>query len=700
MMTTTQATVRTDSDVLLDVRDLTVAFGEGTQEVRAVDRVSFTLGRGEVLGVVGESGSGKSVTALSVLRLLPSAARVSATSVQFEDVDLANASERSLRHVRGARIGFVFQDPFTSLNPVLTVGAQIAEGIRLHDRSVSRRAARERAVELLDEVRIPNARSRSVAYPHELSGGIRQRVAIAIAICNSPELLIADEPTTALDVTTQAEVLQLLRRAREAVGAAMILISHDLGLVGQQANRIAVMYRGRIMETGSTAQILREPRHPYTVALLRSRPSLGERRRLIPIAGSPPSPFDVLPGCPFAPRCDQSRGRERCTAEVPPLRLVGEHLVACHFAEEPPFVEPAAEVAAPPVFAAGGAPPLLEVEELTKKFNVSRGLFGRRRDVISAVDGLDFSIAPGRTLALVGESGCGKTTTARAVLRLIEPTSGRLTFDGEDIRAFAPETLRKFRARAQIVLQDPYRSLNPRKTAGETIAEPLRVHRQLRGNELDIAVIDALTSVGLHSQFRDRFPHELSGGQRQRVSIARSLGLNPALLVLDEPVSALDVSIQAQILNLLQDLQRERDIAFLLISHDLAVVRNLADDVAIMYFGQIVERAPVDEIFDNPVHPYTQALLAAVPDIDMLDAQPVVLGELPSAFAPPPGCRFHTRCPRAQDRCRIEAPEPRHLPSAQNHEFACHYPGPADRAVARVECALAARSVPDTGVSR
>jgi len=617
-------------DPVLQVADLVVDIGTESGAVRAVDGVSFAVGRGEVLGLVGESGSGKSITALSLLRLLPDRASVIAGSVRLGDIDVLALPEDRLRSIRGRRMSMVFQDPLTSLNPLMTIGRQLIEAYRLHDGSVTRAEGRRRAAELLGTVGFPDPARVLDSYPHELSGGMRQRAVIVQAVCNGPDLLIADEPTTALDVTTQAQVLDALQAARETAGSAMLLISHDLGLVGERADRVAVMYYGRIVETGPTDEVLNHPSHPYTAGLLASRPSLKRRRRLLAIPGSPPGPLEAFAGCAFAPRC--SRRQDLCTRDDPVLApLPGRpSAAACHFAGPGPSLDGSAgsvedraasfgseRPEAEPTIAAAKvtANLLVSVGGLVKDFRPRARILGRRATAgVRAVDGVSFTIVPGRTLALVGESGSGKSTVARAVLRLVEPTAGSVEIDGTDVVHMGTRALRQFRTRAQLVQQDPLSALNPRMTVGDAIAEPLRVHARLGGSEVRSRTTALLESVGLRAEHARRFPHEFSGGQRQRVCIARALAPEPRLLILDEPVSSLDVSIQAQILDLLAGLQAERGLAYLFITHDLAVVRAVADDVVVLRNGVVVERGTVDEVLGSPQHPYTQALLAAVPD--------------------------------------------------------------------------------------
>ncbi|WP_049575213.1 ABC transporter ATP-binding protein, partial [Streptomyces sp. SBT349] len=566
----------------------------------------------------------------------------------------------------------------SALNPVQRVGDQIAEALLVHDRALSTATARARAVELLARVGVPDPEQRYHGYPHQFSGGMCQRAVIAMAIANQPKVLIADEPTTALDVSVQAQVLQLLRVAAEETGAATVLISHDLGVVAETADRLCVMYAGRVVETGPVAALFAGPRHPYTAALLASLPRLDARvGRLVPIPGLPPDLVDPPPGCAFAPRCPVGKDRPRCTELRPEPRGTGAARSACHFPDEaaavltrePPRPSPAA--ASRGATAEGG--PVLHVRDLHKRYPVRAGVFSRARSWVRAVDGVSLEIGAGRTLGLVGESGCGKSTLARMLLRLVDPTEGDITVEGRDLVAAGRGELRRIRQRVQMVYQDPFASLNPRQNVGNTVAEPLRLAGGFSRAERRARVLSLFERVGLRPEHADRFPAEFSGGQRQRVAIARALALEPRLLILDEPVSALDVSVQAQVLNLLADLQAESGMAYLFVSHDLSVVRQVADEVAVMYLGRIVESGGVERVYRSPRHPYTAALLASVPVPDpagRAERQRVPLGgEVPSPADPPSGCRFRTRCPLAEARCAESEPVLRVIDGGST---ACH----------------------------
>ncbi|MGU3330272.1 ABC transporter ATP-binding protein [Methylobacterium mesophilicum] len=555
------------TDPILSVRDLTAAFRSDGRWREVVHGVAFDIGPRETVALVGESGSGKSVTAMSIMRLLARDASRVGGSVRFEGRELLTASEAEMRQVRGDAIAMIFQEPMTSLNPVLTVGFQIAEALIRH-RGLSRAAAEAEVVRLLDKVRIPGARSRIHQYPHLFSGGMRQRVMIAMALACRPKLLIADEPTTALDVTIQAQILDLIKSLQDEEGMSVLFITHDMGVVAEIADRTVVMYRGRAVEAGPTARIFSAPEDPYTRALLAAVPRLGA------MAGrARPMRFPVI---------DRATGVAEPTPETPDTVKAA----AC---------------------------PVLEVRDLTTRFEIRSGLFGRVTGRVHAVERVSFSLAAGETLALVGESGCGKSTTGRSILRLVEPLSGSVLLDGEDLIGLDAKTLRTRRQRMQMIFQDPFASLDPRMSVGAAVAEPLLINRLATGREARARAEALLTRVGLPAEAAGRFPHEFSGGQRQRICIARALALRPRLIVADEAVSALDVSVKAQVVNLMLDLQAEMGLAYLFISHDMAVVERVSHRVAVMYLGEIVEIGPRAAVFGDPQHPYTKKLLAAVP---------------------------------------------------------------------------------------
>ncbi|RBM18334.1 glutathione ABC transporter ATP-binding protein [Prauserella sp. PE36] len=660
-----------DGGPVLRVRDLRVGFTGNGAEVVAAGGLDFEVRPGETLGIVGESGSGKSATVAAVMGLLPGTASVRAGEISLLGEDLLRVSPRRLRQLRGNDVAMVFQDPMTSLDPVMTIGDQIGEAITAHQHDLSKARVRERAAELLSLVGVSSPERRLDQYPHEFSGGMRQRVVIAMAIANDPRLLIADEPTTALDVTVQAQVLEALRAARDATGAATILITHDLGVVAEMADRLVVMYAGRIVEHGPVREVLRDPRHPYTRGLLDGLPRLDRRvARLRPIPGQPPDLAAIPGACAFHERCALSQDRARCREERPALRVTATgRESACHFAEE---VAGAGAEPDEPRTAGTPGPVVLEVRDLVKRFPDRRS----GRGEVSAVDGVSFALRAGETLGVVGESGCGKSTVGRAIVRLLEPSGGRIVFHGTDLTAANRRALRAAARGLQLVFQDPFASLNPRMTVRQVLAEPLRVHRLVTGDRIAARVTELMDLVRLNPEHADRYPHEFSGGQRQRVAVARALAMEPSVLVLDEPVSALDVSIQAQVLNMLDRVQRELGLAYVFISHDLSVVRHLCDRIAVMYLGRIVELADNGELYERPAHPYTQALLSAVPVPDPDQARRrdriILRGAPPSPAAPPSGCRFRTRCWRAEQRCADETP-PLVPHGTVAHPVACHF---------------------------
>ncbi len=667
------------SPYLLEVEDLHVHFVTSRGIVRAVEGISYRVRPGEVVALVGESGCGKSVSALAVMRLLAKpAGRIVKGRVLFQGRDLLALSEDDMRELRGRDIAMVFQEPMTSLNPVLTIGFQIMETLIVHF-GWNEARARTRALELMKLVGIPDGERRLDQYPHQFSGGMRQRAMIAIALACNPKLIIADEPTTALDVTIQAQILQLMKDLSRDLGIALVVITHNLGVVARYADRVNVMYAARIAEQASADKLFATPRHPYTQGLMRSVPRLDKPRtaRLETIEGLPPNLLNPPAGCRFAERCFAVA--DECRNSVPPLEEVSaDHHVACWRVRQIATAKRAdtasATVADRTKAAVSSAIPVIEVRDLAKHFAVkAKGAAGGRA-VVRAVSNVSFQVPPGRTLGLVGESGCGKTTVGRLILNLETPTSGRVMFEGRDLAEGGANGIKAMRRRVQAVFQDPYSSLNPRMTVGQIIAEPLLVHKLVEGRKAaKERVAELLSSVGLFPYMAERYPHELSGGQRQRVGVARALGMNPSFIVCDEPVSALDVSIQAQIINLLEDLQAKFGITYLFIAHDLAVVRHIAHQVAVMYLGRIMEVADRDTLYDSPVHPYTQALLAAAPtpDPEAERRRPHALlsGEVPSPLSPPSGCVFSTRCPRATEDCKVTVPDLKTI--GPGHQAAC-----------------------------
>ena len=669
----------------LRVRGLTVTFVGSGRAVPAVRGIDFDVDANQVLGIVGESGSGKSVASLAISGLLPPTAHVTG-SIQLDGVEVTTLDPESMRKMRGRDVGMVFQDPTTTLNPVFPIGRQVIEGQVSHGQVAPGQAA-QRAIELLREVDIPDPQNRVNQYPHQFSGGMRQRAVIAMAMSGRPRLIIADEPTTALDVTVQAQVLAVLAKRQADTGAAVILITHDLGVVAEVAHKVAVMYGGRIVESGPVQDIFTQPRHPYTVGLLRSIPRIDTLdSRLVPIMGQPPTPTQLPSGCTFHPRCAIGRDRPVCAAQDPALQAVGDgHSSACHFPDEVArLLADTAPVAhaAPDAGQALSARPgqaLLEVERLQVFYPVKSGLLRRRTGWVRAVDGVSLALRAGETVGLVGESGCGKTTAGRAIMGLIPKTGGRVSFDGQDITSLPREGMRRVRRHMQYIFQDPYSSLNPVLSVGDIVAEPLRIHGLFDSLGGARWVSELFELVGLSSTMVNRYPQEFSGGQRQRIGIARALALKPRLLILDEPVAALDVSIQAQVINLLQDLQRELSLAYLFIAHDLSVVRHISDRVAVMYLGRIVEESTKSTLYQTPTHPYTQSLMSAVPVPDpsaRATRRRILLeGDIPNPASPPTGCHFHPRCFKATELCRRESPPYVAYPGLPTH-VACHHAGP------------------------
>ena len=603
---------------LLEVRDLTVTFPTDAEQVAAVRGMNFHVDPGEVVALVGESGAGKSASAMAVVGLLPEYAEVSG-SIRLHGDELLGLSDQRMSRIRGKTIGTVFQDPMSALTPVYTVGDQIAEALEVHDREISRQGARARAVELLELVGIAQPERRARSFPHELSGGERQRVVIAIAIANDPDLLICDEPTTALDVTVQAQILEVLKTARDVTGAGVLIITHDLGVVAEFADRALVMYAGRAVEVADVDVLYRDRRMPYTVGLLGSVPRLDapQGARLVPIPGAPPSLAALPPGCPFAPRCPLVI--DECRAAEPELLAVGpDHRAAC-IRTAHVRGRSAADIygvsTAPPADAKApvDAPLVLRVRDLVKTFTLTTGVVLRRHvGEVRAVDGVSFELEEGRTLGIVGESGSGKSTTLHQILDLAVPQAGSIEVLGADVASLDRRARRALRGDLQVVFQDPVASLDPRLPVFDVLAEPLQANG-FDKNRVDERVAELLGIVGLRREDASRYPAEFSGGQKQRIGIARALALQPKILALDEPVSALDVSIQAGIINLLLDLQQQFGLSYLFVSHDLSVVKHLAHRVAVMYKGTIVEQGDGDRVFSNPKHDYTRRLLAAVP---------------------------------------------------------------------------------------
>lgn len=696
---TTASRGAVDEAPVLEVENLSVTFPQRkSAPVQAVRGVSYSVKKGEFLAIVGESGSGKSVSSTAVMGLLPSTAQISG-DIRYKGESLIGKTDHQMSRLRGSNIAMVFQDPLSALNPVHPVGKQIVEALIIHDPKLSKEAAWERAVELLRIVGIPDPENRANAFPHEYSGGMRQRAMIAIAIANDPDLIIADEPTTALDVTIQAQIMELLRKAQEITGAAIVLITHDLGVVAGYADKVAVMYAGKLIETGSIDDIFYRPRMPYTIGLLRSVPNVvtAGKERLVPLEGRPPQ-LNALPkGCPFAQRCPIAV--EACLEIEPDLQEVhGEvaaaesvvdsegHFAACIRADE---IESGAlkahEVFPRPepveIVDRSGREKVLEVTDLVKHFPLTKGaVFRRRVGTVRAVDGISFELQTGQTLGLVGESGCGKSTAVTQVMEMKKPQSGTITINGIDVESASPQQRREMRKDVQIVFQNPSAALDPRLPVLDIVGEPLTAHG-VSAADREKRVGDMLELVGLDRSMASRYPHEFSGGQKQRIGIARALITDPKVLVLDEPVSALDVSIQAGVINLLEDLRDRLGLSYVFVAHDLAVVRQISDVIAVMYLGRIIEYGPVADVYENPKHPYTRALISAVPvpdpEVESARTQVLLEGDLPAPTQEFTGCAFVSRCPLyklldadAQAKCREVSPE---LRKVGESAAACHH---------------------------
>ncbi|HMK61971.1 MAG TPA: ABC transporter ATP-binding protein [Acidimicrobiales bacterium] len=685
---------------LLEIENLKTEFRLRTSTVTAVDSVSLTVGEGESVGLVGESGCGKTTVGLSIMQLLPNVGHVVGGSIRLAGRDLVPLTEKEMSEVRGEQIGMVFQDPLTSLNPTMTIGNQIGESVRLH-RGATKQQARERALEVLRLVEMPRPEERLDAYPHQLSGGLRQRVMIAMALACEPKLLIADEPTTALDVTIQAQILDLLDRLRAELGMSVILITHDLAVVAARTDRVLVMYAGKIIEVATTDDLYTEMRHPYAEALLASVAKLDQDASvpLVSIAGLPPDLSRPIDHCRFSARCRY--GQPDCTQREPPLVQASNaksgHLAACFhqvdvdpntIAKRPEAVAKSADVSVK-VDEVGLArqraradslarqPVLVKLDHVVKEFPVTAGaVLQRKVGTVKAVSDISLTIRQGETFGLVGESGCGKTTIGRLVVALERVTSGSIEVEGKQMVGLGGRELRRVRRHMQMMFQDPYASLDPRMRVGAILKEPLDVQGVGSAHERRKVVEGLLQEVGLPKAAADLYPHEFSGGQRQRIGLARALALDPNLIVADEPVSALDVSIQAQILNLLKTMQARHGLSYLFISHDLAIVKYMADTMAVMYLGKVVETGPARHVYEHAAHPYTGALIETIPVPDPAVARGKrghhIRGELPSSMNPPSGCRFRTRCPHAQEVCAEEEPALR--PFGPGHLAACHFP--------------------------
>ena len=680
-----------DYSPLLNIQDLHTDIEIRSGVVHALSGVDLYVNPGETLGIVGESGSGKTMTALSLMGLLPQGGRVSSGSIFLDGQDLTKMPLHAKRKLRGTKVGMIFQDPLTSLNPTMKIGLQVCEPLRVH-KKMSKKDALERAVEILKRVGMPRPEIVINNYPHQLSGGMRQRVMIAMALVCEPRILIADEPTTALDVTTQMQILDLIDELRDEYQMGVILITHDLGVVAGHTDRVAVMYAGRIVETAPTKTLFTEPKHRYTSSLMAALPerALAAGTKLFSIPGAPPSLTNLPVGCRFASRCLWA-GAE-CVDRYPDLSGEGFHTYSCFHPvqegdESPAELQAKLEGSAPvdEAVAEPGTPVvygevddtvevLLDVKEASREYASSgSGFLKRDKGVVSAVDRVSITLKKGETYGLVGESGCGKSTMGRLIAGLEPPSGGSIELGGRDLATLKGRDAVRIHRDVQMMFQDSYAAMDPRMRIDQILAEPMSI--QKTGNTRQIAerIMEIIEQVGLTEEILDRYPHEFSGGQLQRIGFARSLTLAPDLIVADEPVSALDVSVQAQVLNLMKDLQAELGLSYLFISHDLAVVQYMADRIGVMYLGRIVEEGPAKEVVENPKHPYTKALIDSIPVPDpefSHDDQAIKLtGEPPSAVNPPKGCRFRPRCPFAGEECKMQP-----LLTEETHRVACHHP--------------------------
>ena len=667
---------------LLQIKDLHTDIEIRSGVVRALSGVDLHVNPGETLGIVGESGSGKTMTALSLMGLLPQGGKVSSGSIILDGQDLTKMPLHLKRKMRGTKVGMIFQDPLTSLNPTMKIGLQVCEPLRVHEK-LSKRAALARAVEILKRVGMPRPEVVINNYPHQLSGGMRQRVMIAMALVCKPRILIADEPTTALDVTTQMQILDLIDELRDEYKMGVILITHDLGVVAGHTDRVAVMYAGRIVETAPTKTLFTEPKHRYTSSLMAALPerALAAGTKLFSIPGAPPSLTNLPKGCRFAARCLWAT--DECRAGYPDLSGDENHTFSCFHpvqeGDESPAVLQAmmdSGKAEDAVDATGqiSHEVLLDVKEASRVYESSgSGFFKRDKGVVSAVDRVSITVNKGETYGLVGESGCGKSTVGRLIAGLERPSGGAIELDGRDLATLKGRDAVRIHRDVQMMFQDSYAAMDPRMRIDQILAEPMSIQKTGNARQIAERIMEILEQVGLTEEILDRYPHEFSGGQLQRIGFARSLTLAPDLIVADEPVSALDVSVQAQVLNLMKDLQQELGLSYLFISHDLAVVQYMADRIGVMYLGRIVEEGPAHEVVKNPKHPYTKALIDSIPVPDpefQHDESAIKLtGEPPSAVNPPKGCRFRPRCPFAGEECKVQP-----MLTDETHRVACHHP--------------------------
>ena len=667
---------------LLQIKDLHTDIEIRSGVVRALSGVDLHVNPGETLGIVGESGSGKTMTALSLMGLLPQGGKVSSGSIILDGQDLTQLPLKEKRKLRGTKVGMIFQDPLTSLNPTMKIGLQVCEPLRVHE-GLSKKEALERAVEILKRVGMPRPEVVINNYPHQLSGGMRQRVMIAMALVCKPRILIADEPTTALDVTTQMQILDLIDELRDEYKMGVILITHDLGVVAGHTDRVAVMYAGRIVETAPTKTLFTEPKHRYTSSLMAALPerALAAGTKLFSIPGAPPSLTNLPVGCRFAARCLWAT--DECRAGYPDLSGDETHTFSCFHpvqeGDESPAVLQGKLDSNKTNGAAENVPQishetLLDVKEASREYeSAGSGFFKREKGVVSAVDRVSITVKKGETYGLVGESGCGKSTVGRLIAGLEPPSGGAIELDGRDLATLKGRDAVRIHRDVQMMFQDSYAAMDPRMRIDQILAEPMSIQKTGNARQIAERIMEILEQVGLTEEILDRYPHEFSGGQLQRIGFARSLTLAPDLIVADEPVSALDVSVQAQVLNLMKDLQQELGLSYLFISHDLAVVQYMADRIGVMYLGRIVEEGPASEVVKNPKHPYTKALIDSIPVPDpefVHDESAIKLtGEPPSAVNPPKGCRFRPRCPFAGEECKVQP-----MLTDETHRVACHHP--------------------------
>lgn len=667
---------------LLQIKDLHTDIEIRNGVVRALSGVDLHVNPGETLGIVGESGSGKTMTALSLMGLLPQGGKVSSGSIILDGQDLTQLPLKEKRKLRGTKVGMIFQDPLTSLNPTMKIGLQVCEPLRVHEK-LSKREALARAVEILKRVGMPRPEVVINNYPHQLSGGMRQRVMIAMALVCKPRILIADEPTTALDVTTQMQILDLIDELRDEYKMGVILITHDLGVVAGHTDRVAVMYAGRIVETAPTKTLFTEPKHRYTSSLMAALPerALAAGTKLFSIPGAPPSLTNLPVGCRFAARCLWAT--DKCRAGYPDLSGDETHTFSCFHPvqenDESPAVLQGKLDSTKAEETASVVPQishevLLDVKEASREYeSAGSGFFKREKGVVSAVDRVSITVKKGETYGLVGESGCGKSTVGRLIAGLEPPSGGAIELDGRDLATLKGRDAVRIHRDVQMMFQDSYAAMDPRMRIDQILAEPMSIQKTGNARQIAERIMEILEQVGLTEEILDRYPHEFSGGQLQRIGFARSLTLAPDLIVADEPVSALDVSVQAQVLNLMKDLQQELGLSYLFISHDLAVVQYMADRIGVMYLGRIVEEGPEHEVVQNPKHPYTKALIDSIPVPDpefKHDESAIKLtGEPPSAVNPPEGCRFRPRCPFAGEECKVQP-----MLTDETHRVACHHP--------------------------